>query len=124
GARARAVGEFDNRGDVDVVVCNLNAPVRLLINTIGSRNHWVGLRLVGERAPLDMLGAKVQIIRRNAPTLWRRARTDGSYASASDPRVLVGLGDSTEAPRLRVVWPSGRVEEWAAVAIDRYTTLK
>jgi len=107
-----------------VLVGNLNAPVRLLINNIGSRNHWVGLRLVGERTPRDMLGAKVQILRKNAPPLWRRARTDGSYASANDPRVLVGLGDSTEAPRVRVVWPGGRTEEWSAVAIDRYATLK
>ena len=71
-----------------------------------------------------MYGARVAVFRVNGPTLWRRARADGSYASANDPRVLVGLGDSTEAPRVRVIWPSGRVEEWDAVAIDRYTTLK
>jgi hypothetical protein len=123
-ARGAAFGDIDNDGDVDVLVGSVNGPVRLLINNIGSRNHWVGLRLVGERAPRDMLGARVQIIRKNGPTLWRRARADGSYASANDPRVLVGLGDSTEAPRVRVVWPSGRVEEWSAVAIDQYTTLK
>ena len=58
-----------------------------------------------------------------AQPLWRRARSDGSYASASDPRVLVGLGQSTGAPRVRVVWPSGTTEEWSSLAIDRYTTL-
>ena len=70
-----------------------------------------------------MLGARVGIVRPNEPTLWRRARADGSYASANDPRVLVGLGDSADAPRVRVTWPSGQVEEWTDVAIDRYTTL-
>jgi hypothetical protein len=48
---------------------------------------------------------------------------DGSYASANDPRVLAGLGDSTEAPAVRVTWPDGLTEEWPNVAIDRYTTL-
>jgi enediyne biosynthesis protein E4 len=136
--RGAAFGDIDNDGDSDVVVGNLNGRVRLLVNNIGSRNHWVGLRLVGERAPRlstspghtepvegrDMLGARVQMIRKNGPTLWRRARADGSYASANDPRVLVGLGESTEAPRVRVQWPSGRVEDWSTVPIDRYTTLK
>ena len=55
---------------------------------------------------------------------WGVARGDGSYTSANDPRVLAGLGDSTERPTVRVRWPSGRVEEWTDVPIDRYTTLK
>jgi hypothetical protein len=71
-----------------------------------------------------MLGARVAIVRSDGPTLWRRARSDGSYASANDPRVLVGLGTSAAAPRARVIWPSGRVEEWTDVQIDRYTTLR
>jgi len=123
-SRGAAFGDIDNDGDVDVLVGNINGPVRLLINNIGNRNHWLGLRLVGGRTPRDMLGARVRIIRKNLPALWRRARADGSYASANDPRVLVGLGESTEAPRVRVRWPNGDVEEWPTVAIDRWTTLK
>ena len=70
-----------------------------------------------------MVGARVGIIQPSGPVLWRRARADGSYASANDPRVIVGLGRSQERPRVRVVWPSGHAEEWADVAIDRYATL-
>jgi hypothetical protein len=57
--------------------------------------------------------------------LWRRARADGSYASANDPRVVIGLGPSSAKPsRVRIVWPDGRSEEWNDVPVDRYTTLK
>ena len=72
----------------------------------------------------DMVGARVEVIRKDAPTLWRRARSDGSYASANDPRVLVGLGDASDRPTVRVHWPDGSVEEWSAVAIDRWTVLR
>lgn len=122
-SRGAAFGDIDNDGDVDVVVANGAAPVRLLINNIGNRNAWLGLRLTGDHGS-DMLGARVTITRANGPALWRRARADGSYASANDPRVLVGLGPSDEAPRVRVIWPSGRVEEWTGVAVNRYTTLE
>ena len=126
-------------GDTDIVVANNNGPVRLLINNVGNQKHWLGLRLVGivrsgrlqpaDRPPegghyvRDLLGARVEIIRKNAPTLWRRARADGSYASANDPRVLVGLGDSAEAPTVRVHWPDGAVTERKAIATDQYTTI-
>ena len=119
--RGAAFGDIDNDGDTDVVVANNSGPVRLLVNDVGNRSHWLGLRLVGERR--DMLGATVAIVRRTGPTLRRRARADGSYASANDPRVLVGLGRSTEKPTLRVRWPDGRTEEWDNVAIDQYITL-
>jgi enediyne biosynthesis protein E4 len=56
--------------------------------------------------------------------LWRRVRADGSYASANDPRILVGLGQSSRPVRVRVVWPDGTTEEWNDVAADRYTTLR
>ncbi len=70
-----------------------------------------------------MVGAHVEIVREAGPVLVRRARADGSYASANDPRVLAGLGASTERPRVRVTWPDGQREEWSSVEIDRYTTL-
>jgi enediyne biosynthesis protein E4 len=122
-SRGAAFGDVDNDGDVDVLVANNNGKARLLINQVGARNHWVGLRLVG-KAGRDMLGARVAIFRDDGSTLWRRARADGSYASANDPRVLAGLGPSSRPPRVRVIWPGGATEEWATVPVDRYTTLK
>jgi len=123
-SRGAAFGDLDNDGDVDVVVANDAGPVRLLMNQIGNRHHWLGVRLVGAGDARDMLGARVAISRAGGPTLWRRARSDGSYASANDPRVVAGLGASAAPPRVRVIWPGGRVEEWTDVPVDRYTTLK
>jgi hypothetical protein len=71
-----------------------------------------------------MLGARVEIIRKNQPALWRRVHVDGSYASANDPRVLVGLGDSAERPNVHVHWPDGSVSESLDVPIDRYITIE
>jgi hypothetical protein len=64
------------------------------------------------------------VTRADGLTIWRRARADGSYASANDPRVVVGLGDTVKPPRVRVIWPDGKSEEWASVPVDRYTTLE
>ena len=123
-SRAASFGDVDNDGDVDVLLTNNNGPARLLINRVGQSNHWIGLRLAGGPGPRDMLGARVAVLRSGGrPALWRRARTDGSYASANDPRVVVGLGGSAELDRVRVVWPGGRVEEWTNVDADRWTTL-
>ena len=70
-----------------------------------------------------MVGARVAVTLADGRAIWRRSRADGSYASANDPRVLVGLGDSAQPPRVKVVWPDGTSEEFTSVAVDRYTTL-
>ena len=123
--RGAAFGDVDNDGDGDVLVSNVNTGAQLLVNRLGNRQHWLGLRLVGsEDSPRDMLGARVAVMRDDTPTIWRRARSDGSYASANDPRVLIGLGELATAPRIRVEWPSGVMEEWEDLAVDRWTTLR
>ena len=125
--RGAAFGDVDNDGDGDVLVGNDAGPARLLVNHVGARRHWLGLRLVGPAAAgtgrRDMLGARVAVRRPGAPTLWRRARSDGSYASSNDPRVLIGLGDSDVRPTVEVHWPDGEVEQWDEVEIDRWTDL-
>ena len=123
-SRGAAFGDVDNDGDVDVLVTNNNGRARLLINEVGNRNRWIGLRLVGGPGRRDMPGARVGVFRDDGPPLWRRARADGSYASANDPRVLVGLGDAAAVRRVRVVWPSGREEEWTDLPVDRWLTLE
>jgi hypothetical protein len=122
-SRGAAFGDVDNDGDTDFLITNNNGPVRLFLNEVGNRNHWIGLRLVGKTGR-DMLGAQVEIVVSENRILRRRVRTDGSYLSANDPRVLVGLGPATQVKAVRVRWPTGAVEEWKDLLIDRYTTLK
>jgi len=123
-ARGAAFGDVDNDGDIDVVVNNNNGRARLLINNVGTKNHWVGLNILGSGRGQAAIGARVEVILEDGTSIWRRARADGSYASANDPRVLVGLGASTRPPRVRVTWPDGKMASWDAVPIDRYTTLR
>ena len=123
-SRGAAFGDVDNDGDQDVLITNNNGPARLLINEVGHRNRWLGLRLVGGAGRRDMLGARVGVFRNAGPPLWRRARADGSYASANDPRVLVGLGAAATVQRVRVIWPSGREEDWTDIPVNRWLTLE
>ena len=123
-SRGAAFGDVDNDGDTDVLIANNNGPARLLINNVGSRNHWLGLRMTGEKGKRDIFGMRVAVFRPGAPTLWRRVRADGSYCSANDPRVLIGLGKSGAVSEVRAYWLSGRVEKWTGLQIARYTTLR
>lgn len=122
-SRGAAFGDVDNDGDTDVLVTNNNGPVRLLLNQVGNRNHWLGLRLTGKNGR-DMLGARVAVVINKDQILHRRTRTDGSYLSANDPRILVGLGKVAQVEAIRVQWPDGSSEEFKAPLIDRYVVLK
>lgn len=123
-SRGAAFGDLDNDGDVDVLVTNNNGPVRLFLNQIGNRNHWLGLRLISKDGGRDALGALVEIVISKDRVLWRHVRADGSYLSANEPRILVGLGGATTVHALRVHWPNGFVEEWEGGQADRYINLK
>jgi len=122
-SRGAAFGDVDNDGDMDVLVTNNNGPARLFLNQIGNRNHWLGLRVIG-KSGRDMLGAHIEIVVSEKNVLRRRARTDGSYLSANDPRVIVGLGSASHVQTVRVLWPDGSVEEWKSLEADRYVSLK
>lgn len=123
-SRGAAFGDLDNDGDTDVLVSNNNGPARLLINQVGAKNHWLGLRLLVEDGSRDAYGARLEVTPATGHKRWRRVRTDGSFCSSRDPRVLVGLGSDTGINQVRVTWPDGKRETWRNLSIDSYTTLR
>ncbi|MGE3707110.1 MAG: CRTAC1 family protein [Vicinamibacterales bacterium] len=122
--RGAAFGDLDNDGDTDIVVANDGGPAQLLVNRAGSTRHWIGLRLRGRATPRDMLGAQVTVGLADGSLRRHHVHTDGSYASASDPRILVGLGDLASPVSVRVRWPDGGTDAWAAQAVDRWLVLE
>ncbi len=120
--RGLAFGDLDNDGDTDIVVGNDAGPVRVLINAIGQQQHWAGVRLI-DRSGRDALGARVTFMRPDGKVSTRRAHTDGSYASASDPRVLIGAGSGPWPASVDVVWPDG-TKSSHSISSGQYTTIK
>ncbi len=120
-ARGLAIGDFNNDGAVDVLIAvNNGAPV-LLKNLAAKENHWLGLRLIGEKANPDAIGA---IITWQAGDLKRRRLKvgGGSYLSSHDPREVLGIGPRNKIDKLEIRWPkpSSRVDVFTELPIDRY----
>ncbi|HEV2948488.1 MAG TPA: CRTAC1 family protein [Gemmataceae bacterium] len=120
--RGAAFGDLDNTGYTDIVISHVNEPVVVLQNTLRNGNHWLGIKLVGNPYR-DAVGAKL-VLEVGDQKMMRQIKGGGSYLSAHDLRVIFGLGSQQKVGRLTVRWPSGRVQTWDNLAVDRYWRLE
>ena len=121
-SRGTAFGDYDNDGDLDLLVNNLNDRLNLLRNDGGNRNYWLGLDLIGA-AGQPAEGASVRLWA-GGQVLVRQAKRGYGYLSASDGRVLFGLGGLAEVEKIEVRWPSGRVQVVEQPPLRRYLVLR
>ncbi|MGH9931295.1 MAG: CRTAC1 family protein, partial [Pyrinomonadaceae bacterium] len=117
--RGMAAGDFDNDGDVDVLVSNNGGAPLLLRNQGGNRNNWQGLQLVATRS--NSLAAGAVISWQAGGVKRSRLKTSGgSYLASHDPREILGLGSATKLDSLEIRWPSGRVDKLTNLPINTY----
>ncbi len=116
--RGLAVADFDNDGRTDLYLADSGGSAVLIHNESTTPNHWLRLELVGTKSNRDAIGAKVTISV-GERKLVRHREGGGSYLSAHDPRLLVGLGEKRVAEQVEVRWPSGLVQRFGPLTADR-----
>lgn len=122
-SRGAAICDFDNDGDLDILVNNNGQAPQLLRNDGGNANHWLEILLIGTKSNRDAVGARVML---HAGTLVSYDQRKGgtSYQSAQDPRLHFGLGSSTKVDTLEVQWPSGAVTRLSNIPADQIIAIQ
>jgi enediyne biosynthesis protein E4 len=113
--RGAAFGDLDNDGDIDIVAANLNEKPYLLRNEGGNRNHWVGITTVGRRSNRDGIGCRVRVVSMSGLSQYYTVNTAIGYLSASDKRLIVGIGADIAARLVEIRWPSGTLQRFENV---------
>jgi len=121
-ARGAAYGDYDNDGDLDLVIAANNGPARLFRND-GTANHRLRLSLVGSTSNRDAIGAKVRVARLSGVPVLAMVKTGSSYLSQSERAVTIGLGTATKVGGIEITWPTGKVERLPGVAADQSITI-
>lgn len=122
-SRGAAFGDFDNDGDIDILVMNMGENPSLLRNDLPvSTGHWIQLQLAGTKSNRSAIGALV-MLQAAGQTQTKTVLSQSSYVSQNDLRLHFGLGRATRVDRITVKWPSGQTEEFAGATADAFMLL-
>lgn len=121
-SRGCAFGDFDNDGDMDVLILNLHAPPSLLRNDLGGSHHWLKVKLIGVKSNRSAIGARI-VATYGSSKQAQSVMSQSSFYSVNDLRLHFGLGPATVAD-LQIYWPSGATEIVRKIAADRFVTIR
>jgi len=122
-SRGAAIADFDNDGDLDILVNNSGQAPQLLRNDGGNSNHWLEIFLIGTKSNRDGVGARVKVSAGDL-TLYDQRKGGMSYQSAQDPRLHFGLGPHSSVDAVEIQWPCGSVTKLAGFKSDRIIAIK
>ncbi len=122
-SRGCAVGDFDNDGDLDILVNNCGQPAQLLRNDGGNANHWLEILLIGTKSNRDAVGARVKLTA-GTLTLFDQRKGGTSYQSSQDPRLHFGVGQISKVDSLEIAWPSGNSTKLTNLKVDQILAVK
>src|SRR5262249_24017705 len=118
--RGAAFGDLDNDGDIDIVVANIGQKAYILRNEGGNRNGWIGIRTRGRKSNRDGIGCRVKIVSASGMEQHYVVSTAVGYLSASDKRLVVGLGQDRAAKSIELRWPSGATQRFENVPAGKW----
>jgi hypothetical protein len=123
-ARGAAYADYDNDGDLDLLITVNNGPARLYRNDGGNANNFLRVKLVGSASNRDGIGARVEVTAAGRPPMWQLVKTGSSYASQSELPVTFGLGSAAKVEQIRVTWPTGKTETSGSQPANQAVTFK
>lgn len=121
-SRGVGIGDLDNDGGLDLVVVNRDSRAYVLMNRYPNRGNWIAFRLLNQHGS-DAIGAVITLIR-DDHRVYGSVQPEGSYLSSNDPRVHFGLGSAVSVEDVRVLWPTGEIEEFGDFNSGSFVTLR
>jgi enediyne biosynthesis protein E4 len=122
-SRGCAFGDFDNDGDVDVLVMNMNEPPLLLQNELKSENNWLSIKLIGTKSNRSAIGSRI-VLKNGTQVQSQEVTSQTSYYSHNDFRSHFGLGANKQADSIEIRWANGEIETLKNVATNQFITVK
>ncbi len=122
--RGAAYGDYDNDGDLDILVTTNGGPASLLRNDGGNQNRFLRIEATGVVSNTSGIGARVTMVLPDGSRLWQQVHSGSSYCSQSELPLTFGLGRNDRAERVEVEWPNGKVEKLGSLVANRHYVLK